>query len=165
MDRICKSCDLPKPIGSFGLVRGRYRRRVCFACEEHQKRIVNPERMREAARSRRRSNRGTYILQDCRSSDRKKGLPGNNLDIAFVTTLISSVCTYCGCDTLKMTLDLIDNGLAHTKANVNPCCIRCNLIRGSMPYAAWLIIVPAVRQAYVAGYFGDWRSRPLNFRE
>ena len=31
-----------------------------------------------------------------------------------------------------------------------------------MPYEAWLIIAPAVRDAYEKGLFGDWRAMPFN---
>lgn len=55
-----------------------------------------------------------------------------------------------------MTVDRIDNNLAHTKSNVKPACVRCNHIRGSMPYQAWIYLVPIVRQAYELGLFGDW---------
>ncbi len=60
-----------------------------------------------------------------------------------------------------MTLDRIDNGFGHTKSNVVPACYRCNLIRGSMPYNAWLNIVDAIRQTYELGLFGDWRKEPI----
>jgi hypothetical protein len=40
-------------------------------------------------------------------------------------------------------------------------CIRCNYIRGSMPFAAWTLLVPAIRQAVEQGLFGTWRTKPL----
>lgn len=60
-----------------------------------------------------------------------------------------------------MTLDRIDNTRAHLKDNVVPSCIRCNYIRGSMPYEAWMNIVPSIRQTKELGLFGTWRSRPM----
>ena len=55
-----------------------------------------------------------------------------------------------------MSLDRVDNSLGHTKANVIACCIRCNFIRGTMPYEAWRCLIPGVRRAYKLGLFGTW---------
>jgi hypothetical protein len=84
------------------------------------------------------------------------------LDTEFIRNLISNGCQYCGETELRMTLDRIDNSIGHTRENVLPCCLRCNYIRGSMPFDAWMILVPAVRQAKEAQLFGTWRSIPFN---
>jgi hypothetical protein len=55
-----------------------------------------------------------------------------------------------------MTLDRIDNTIGHVKTNVKPACIRCNLLRRNMPYAAWLMLVPAVKKARKFGLFDGW---------
>jgi len=163
--RRCIACKKVKPIRSFEQVRQRYRRRTCGACLEARKRQVNPERMRaKAAAARQRCPEGV-ILWDCRASDKKKGLTGNNLDREFIQEQIAKGCQYCGGRTLRMSLDRIDNSKAHTKENVVPCCIRCNYMRGSMPYEAWCHLVPAVREAHELGLFGDWRSTPFNLRK
>jgi len=104
------------------------------------------------------------LVTDSRSSDKKRGRPGNDLNRDFVAALIRQGCCYCGETEMRITLDRIDNSLAHTRANVLPACLRCNYMRGSMPYEAWLHLVPAVRQAREFGLFGAWRSQPFNRR-
>ena len=55
-----------------------------------------------------------------------------------------------------MTLDRIDNEIGHVFANVVGSCVRCNLIRRHMPYAAWMCIVPGLRKAREEGLFQGW---------
>ncbi len=101
-----------------------------------------------------------FVLEDSRKSDRKRGL-SNNLDYDFLDERLKQPCQYCGGTYVRMTLDRIDNAIGHTKENVVPACYRCNLIRGSMPYEAWLNIVSAIRDTYEKGLFGDWRTQPI----
>ena len=84
------------------------------------------------------------------------------MDEPFVLAALKEGCRYCGETVLRISLDRIDNSQPHNKANVVPCCLRCNYLRGSMPYPAWLHIVPSVRGARLLGLFGDWRSQPFN---
>lgn len=94
-------------------------------------------------------------MTDSRSSDKKKGLK-NNLTKEFIDETISNGCIYCGNTTLRMTLDRIDNTIGHIMDNVVPACIRCNYIRGSMPYDAWLSLKDGLIQAEQLGLFGNW---------
>ena len=95
------------------------------------------------------------IWEDSRRFDKKRGLE-NNLEVDAIKSFIELGCSYCGEMTLRITLDRINNNLGHTLENVVPACYRCNLIRGSMPYEAWLHIAPAIRSAREQGLFGDW---------
>src|ERR1051325_9859623 len=99
--------------------------------------------------------RAKHIHEDSRRYDRKRGLE-NNLSIEIIDDLIAKGCSYCGEHEISMTLDRIDNKLGHTLDNVVPACYRCNLIRGSMPYPAWLNLIDAVRDAREKGLFGTW---------
>jgi hypothetical protein len=101
---------------------------------------------------------GRFILTDSKRSDRKRGYK-NDLDKTFIESLIGMGCSYCGDDKIRITLDRIDNSKGHTKDNVVPACIRCNYVRRHMPYAAWLILAPAMRRARKLGQFGDWIGR------
>jgi hypothetical protein len=159
--RKCKVCLKGKPLASFELTPSGYRRRTCAYCRVVAKRRANPRKKRDQTRAYRNSSPIQHILFDCRGSDKKHGREGNDLDRQFVESLLMAGCLYCGATDIKMTVDRIDNSLAHIKANVNPACIRCNLIRGSMPYKAWVHLVPSVREATQLGLFGEWRSRPL----
>lgn len=161
--RICRSCQVAKPMKAYDRMRNG-RRATCHTCHARHLRASNPTRMNALQRDKRQRLRASAVLSDCRSSDRKNGRVGNDLTREVVAALIDQPCSYCATNELKMTLDRIDNGLAHTITNVRPACIRCNFMRGSMPYEAWLHIVPAVRSAAQQGLFGDWRSMPLRFR-
>lgn len=114
---------------------------------------VIAERMKRDRRERVRIER--FIVSDSRKDDKKKGLK-NDLTACGVAEIVSKPCTYCGENEIRMTLDRIDNCLGHVFSNVVGACVRCNLIRRHMPFAAWMMIVPAVRSAREAGLFQGW---------
>ena len=161
-DRICKVCSRPLPLSKFEATPKGYRRRTCASCRERSKR--DPTRRNAWQRRHRLENPALYIVRDTRASDTKRGFGGNDLETGVVEELIAEGCSYCGASDLRMTLDRIDNDKSHQQANVVPCCIRCNLLRGSMPYVAWQLLVPSVRRAYELGLFGEWRSQPISRR-
>jgi len=99
-----------------------------------------------------------FVLTDCRRSDRKKNRD-NDLTLEVVRELLANPCSYCEETSLRMTLDRKDNSIGHVVHNVVPSCIRCNLARGSMPYEAWLCLVPGVKQALREGLFGHWQGK------
>jgi len=55
-----------------------------------------------------------------------------------------------------MTLDRVDNTCGHIQSNVVSACVRCNYMRRDMPYAAWLKLLPMIKQAREEGLFGTW---------
>lgn len=115
----------------------------------------NSRKKRDSRKTKDPEKLSSVLLEDFLKGDRKKNLV-NDLDLQFIFSLISQGCLYCGEKDLRMTLDRIDNSLGHTKNNVNPACCRCNSIRQNMPYAAWLFLVPRIREAREAGVFGHW---------
>jgi hypothetical protein len=106
------------------------------------------------------SKRGRFILEDSRKSDRRRGFD-NDLTRGAIEKLISRPCSYCEGTGDRMTLDRIDNDIGHTQANVVPACYRCNIVRGSMPYEAWLVLAPSMKVARENGLFGDWGLQPF----
>lgn len=84
------------------------------------------------------------------------------MDVPFVERLIENGCEYCGDTELQMSVDRVDNRLGHTKSNVKPACIRCNYVRGSMPFEAWTLFIPVMERARELGLFGTWRSLPMS---
>lgn len=169
--RFCTHCSRDRGIDLFEVTSTGYLRRTCTPCRnqsrsnrERQDPKLKASRLesnRSFSKSKRKRAPHVYILYDCRASDRKKGLGENDLTVELICSVIAQGCQYCGETGLRMTLDRIDNDLPHNRSNVIPCCIRCNYLRGSMPHAAWLHIVPAVRSARENGLFGDWRSTPI----
>lgn len=98
------------------------------------------------------------IYVNSRRSDKAKKFR-NNLTKEFIENKISKGCSYCGEKRLRMTLDRIDNNRGHTRKNVRSACIRCNYARRDMPYAAWLHLVPRIKEARKRGLFGRWTGR------
>lgn len=70
--------------------------------------------------------------------------------------MIANGCDYCGNHSIRMTMDRIDNSKGHTITNVVPACYRCNMIRGNMPYEAWLNMVPALKDTIEKGLLDGW---------
>lgn len=167
--KICSGCGATKELTEFGKTRTWYRTK-CKACLNVQRKTSNPESLKKTARNKnkweaakRRLYRDWAIYNDCKFSDKKKGFV-NDLDREFIQQLIGSGCVYCGDTELKITLDRKNNALPHNKDNVAPACIRCNYMRGSMPYIAWMEIVPILKDIRSRGLFGDWLTTPLNLR-
>lgn len=113
------------------------------------------DRIRLAAQQRRRVNVAATILSDCKRSDKKRGRE-NDLDLAFIQSKVDGPCSYCGDIEIRMTLDRIDNDKGHVRSNVVGACERCNYARRDMPYAAWLLIAKAMREARELGLFQGW---------
>ena len=166
---VCNYC------GRSALEVGFHTRRVaghtypCFICVEckakYRKKYpttadaIQRGRKKQAARGRiDRANpekRAKHIVGDSKNSDKKK-YRDNDLDVEFVSSLISNPCSYCGSFDEKMTLDRIDNDLGHTKANVIASCVQCNYFRRNMPYEAWSLLVPGMREARKRGLLSAW---------
>jgi hypothetical protein len=121
----------------------------------------SPEYKKKAAgwsrQYRSKKTREKLIVEDNKKGDRKSGRQ-NDLDEVFVRELISKGCVYCGvsAEQVKMSLDRIDNKLGHTKENVTPSCLECNLTRGDMPYNAWLLVSVGMRHARGMGLLNGW---------
>jgi hypothetical protein len=180
--KICIKCHETKTEDNFPFRKdiSRYRS-TCRSCENTRRydRVLNDDQKenrklanRKYARNKNHKisllrqdplHRSRFIVEDTRKSDKKRYLD-NDLTIEFTEDLIALGCSYCG-NTERMTLDRIDNAIGHTKNNVVASCYRCNMIRGNMPYQAWMNIVPAIRNTFEKGLFqgwnsGIWRARP-----
>lgn len=173
MDKIvCKKCgtELNEAQGNFGtrIVNGkRYFRHVCKSCwtgyaTEHRSNKASKRRNKkrfDQVAVQREAGAARHVLRDCRGWDKKHGFtPDPELTKKFVEDLLQQGCQYCEAthEQIRIALDRIDNRLGHGAKNVNPACVRCNLTRGNMPYAAWLEVVPGMRQAREKGLFGMW---------
>lgn len=164
--RICKVCQESKPLEKFPVCSPKnspkeYRNHTCHSCtyQENKKKyphLVNKNR--EYHQKWENKNPEVKKMWGYKSWDKKQGF-SHDLDLPFVKEMISQPCFYCGSShgIDKMTLDRIDNTKGHTKSNVNPACYRCNILRGDMPYAAWIFLAPAIREAHKQNLFGDWR--------
>lgn len=165
--KICNICNIEKFITDFEKTIGKnkkvYYRNKCKSCKNQKdyKKIKNdPVKWKDklAKNSAKRwdpKKRSYFILSDSKLYDKKFNLQ-NNLDKKFIEKLISKGCSYCQTSDFKIGLDRIDNSIGHIKSNVVPACTRCNFIRRDMPYKAWIIFVPAIRQVTKEGLFKNW---------
>lgn len=160
--RTCEKCQRNLEDRAFGVGRKGSVRRTCGTCRDRQRSPAGAAakaRRDSAYQARmRNTNPAQAILGDARRADKKRRR-ANDLDIDFIRNAICQPCSYCAEESLRMTLDRIDNSKGHTKGNVLPCCIRCNMARGNMPFEAWQYLVPGVRSARTAGAFGTWVGR------
>ena len=164
--KLCPDCLIDKEIIHFEQISINGWRKKCTACRSKTKRVRYPLTYKKglAAQSakeklNRQKNPHIYIIKDCQNADRKFGRGKNDLDIDFVKDMISGGCSYCGEKEIRIALDRIYNSIGHYKDNVVSACFRCNLLRNSMPYEAWMHIVPAIKEAKELGLFGSWRSK------
>ncbi len=159
----CKVCrEVKAPVKFPKRKNPELRRNTCLRCND-RRRLANPDSsIHETIKRRRKGylsrskNVPSIIVRSAKFSDKKYGREGFDLDKEFVSILIEGGCFYCGVKDIRMTVDRIDNNIGHSKDNVKPACIRCNNIRGSMPYEAWMMLVPSVRKTLESGLFGDW---------
>ena len=161
---ICTQCKEDKLETSFASIQGKYRRKVCTSCRRRNRYKNNPREVLDYEKRSRERNPYPYLLKNYKSKDKQRGHTGNDLDLDFLKSCLAQPCTYCGETRLQMTLDRIDNHAAHSRSNVLPACIRCNLLRGDMPFPAWESLVPAVRATRIQGLFGSWGSESIRKR-
>lgn len=169
---ICSKCLIDQPEDDFPrrTIDGqRVLRKTCKSCyygNEYKREKLQGKRgtmkqnkqQSERNKTQRANNirRGYFLLNDCRNSDRKHKRH-HDLDREFVDKMLKvGQCSYCEETELKLTLDRIDNELGHVKDNVRLACIRCNDIRSDMPFEAWIILVPSIKQAREQGLFKGW---------
>ena len=167
----CKLCGCEKPIEDFELTprnRKVYIRNFCKKCRRkrsyQQEKLDGRYEKRKARNRLQRHNpkhRPRFILQDSRAYDQSHGLD-NDVDREFIAKLIQHGCSYCGESKIKIGLDRINNSIGHIRSNVVAACIRCNFIRRTMPYEAWLLIVPGIREATEKGLLKDWNGYGFN---
>ena len=109
--------------------------------------------------------RSQRCLLSSRTSDNAKGRIGFDLTLEYVKSMLSQPCSYCGSSGPEiMSLDRIDNSLAHSVGNVVTSCYRCNMFRRNMPYDAWLIVSKAVKVAEERGLLDGWSIGPRTKR-
>ena len=71
------------------------------------------------------------MIYSYKAKDKKMGLDVCDIDADWmVKNIFHKPCVYCG-DNHRIGCDRIDNNLGHTKSNVVPCCIECNMARNS----------------------------------
>jgi|SRR5271157_787961 len=149
--RVCRLCGGdPKPISEFYENRTKVNGKVhithrteCRKCTDKRTRLYHQQ------------NRDRVILNNCRKADKILNLT-TTLTRELIAKLIAKPCEYCEVEDDRMGVDRKDNSLGHTPNNVVPCCLRCNSLKRDMPWAAWMFLVPTIREAARLGLFGDW---------
>jgi hypothetical protein len=147
--------SVAKRVKAYGLDISHFIRHENYVYSTESRQSINERQKRRRLKP---ENRGWYVFDDARKSDRRYG---RTFDLTrdFVEASLSLPCTYCGDVSNLMTLDRKDNELGHTNENCLPSCIRCNLLRGDMPYEAWKMLSFVLKEVREAGLFGVWRYR------
>jgi hypothetical protein len=162
--KICKQCLLPVDIEKFNLRPSGKRVDICNKCRhqnEYAHRKENPEltkKYNDRSNEWARNNRDCQVVKGSRGHDKAAGRNvdcDNYIDRDWVKNIFEKQCYYCAVEQATG-VDRIDSAISHTKDNCVPCCHLCNHLKRDMPYEAWMILVPAVRQAMIAGAFGNW---------
>jgi len=101
------------------------------------------------------------ILDRIRWHAKRRGL-SCELTAADVRAL-RGPCTYCSSEH-KPSIDRSHPAIGYLRENCVAACFRCNSLKGDMPLAAWLVLVPAVKYAEEHGLFGEWRGSSFPHR-
>lgn len=131
-----------------------------FTSEQKKKKSISSSAWAKRTRSN-PDTRHVILWKEYRNVDRKRDME-NDLSKEIIEEMIRHPCCYCGEDGTNMTLDRIDNGLGHCVGNVNTSCLRCNLVRGDMPYDAWMNIAPVMKETRTKGLFAGWQPKRRN---
>jgi hypothetical protein len=145
--RVCECCGDKKLIIKFKFIEQKYYSKKCKICSRasgRKKYLTDKE-----------NNYHSILFSSYKKEDRKKNREFN-LTKEFIKDTISKGCQYCEA-TKQVGLDRIDNTIGHIVNNVIPCCRRCNVIRGTMPYETWLHFVPTLKFINKNNLFGDWQ--------
>lgn len=159
--RVCNKCKNEYPINHFRIdqyARDKdgnklYRRRTqCGYC-------VNKYRG-SWVKAKRRTSEAYNVYTNCKAIDRQKKR-ANDMTFDFVEREIQKPCAYCETTERTRSLDRKDSKIGHTMANSVSCCVRCNMIKRDMPYAAWWHFIDTLKMLEKTNAFGDWS--PGNF--
>lgn len=168
--KICVRCQLDLPDTQYRLQASGNQRSECRKCES-KGRMARPrgEPSEETKRRAKEANiqynrklrrdpryRARTIWTDSKHFDKSRGLE-HALSVQDIQELLDTgCCSYCGETAIKLTLDRIDNSIGHVMSNVVVACYRCNVLRGNMPYTAWINFIPVVRDTREKGLFDGW---------
>jgi len=146
--KICRSCSQNKPLHQY-YVRIRHGKwiNVRTSCKDcFNKRTASKLRSYSSAFFRYRRN----------AHAKGHDFSLTKLDIK---QYLEQDCFYCGGSDILMTVDRQNSSIGYTRDNCVACCIRCNLVKSDMPFAAWTLVAQSMRKARENGLFGDWIGR------
>lgn len=141
-----------------GKFRCRHRKRTLY--DKTYKEVVkaDPDRFKRVAekhKARYEKDAFYYRWKGYRYFDRKFGNGEPSLEWLEAHELMLKPCSYCGLGE-SGGLDRRDNARPHTKDNVVPCCVSCNLILTDMIPELKDTMASSLREAREKGLFGQW---------
>lgn len=87
--------------------------------------------------------------------DKKKGWDDTDINLDAYREMVSKPCYYCGVSG-SGGLDRINNNLPHRWGNVVPCCEKCNIILGDLPFEAKEILKAGLHEIRRSSLLEDW---------
>ena len=145
----CRDCGNDRPSEEYRWVNRKNRRGKVYRYKILRCKTCTSTRDNEKLAAK----QARWLLKGYRKRDREAGFGPTDLDYDTVESLIREPCSYCEDTKITMTLD---------RKDVVPACFRCNMLRGSMPYEAWLYVAKTVKEARLLGLFGTWIGPSAN---
>jgi len=87
--------------------------------------------------------------------DRKHNFK-HEVTIEWYTKIIQEECFYCECKPADG-IDRKDSSRGHEKSNCIPCCAKCNIILGNIPFQAKLELKAGLKNIFEKRLFKQWR--------
>ncbi len=109
---------------------------------------------RDNVRRWRRKNPERMRLRSHRDYDKKHSLE-YDLSLDFYCTLIKEACFYCEAKPANGA-DRKDSRIGHVRTNCVPCCAKCNIILGDIPFKAKCALKPSLRDVHRRNLLKDW---------
>lgn len=162
--RICFACKVEFELSSenFHAEKGRpaglaYRCKGCQAIASSKKaprpdrwlNMTPEQKARKSANSKKYRGtieNGVHRLYSYKAIDKRKGLEFD-LDLEWYKENIEGKpCHYCSDTTASVGCDRIDNRQGHTRTNVVPCCLPCNVTRmDNFTYEEMILLGETIR--------------------
>jgi hypothetical protein len=152
----CLVCEQPKFANEYYQGLSKVRKNPRYIRQTLCKKCMN-----DRAKLYHKNNPHIRILTQLREREKKRGLK-SNMTSQIVKELISQPCFYCGRTGSSISLDRVDNSRGYDTDNVNPCCLLCNVIKRDLPYKAWMLLAPGMREARRLGYLDTWVDSTSN---
>jgi len=147
--KICKQCEIEKPISEFSIVKSKYHRNICIQCRSKRGKEIRgtkKEHFRQYFSNWRKNNPlNTKIKQANGRAKKYNCISDGTITVESIRNLLeiqNNKCSYCSCD-LKEDFQ-IDHKIpfskkgSNTLMNIHLVCEKCNLEKGDKTHEQYL---------------------------